>query len=107
MQNALKNAYYLRNVPKSMSEVPPQHPVTSYGKLTKKNSILFIAVTYPALLLVPSKVADESLKRYARLHRQSRFPSVTWKHSKNQALLLRGSIYNSNISIHSSRYMSL
>ena len=41
------------------------------------------------------RVADESLKRYARLHRQSRFPSVTWKHSKNQALLLRGASFHS------------
>ena len=40
------------------------------------------------------RITDESLKRYARLHRQSRFPSITWKHPKNHALLLRGSSFH-------------
>ena len=50
-----------------------------------------LAMTYPALLLVPSRISDESLRRYARCHRHSRFPSITWKHPKNRSLLLRGS----------------
>ena len=40
------------------------------------------------------RITDESLKRYSRLHRQSRFPSITWKHPKNHALLLRGSSFH-------------
>ena len=39
------------------------------------------------------RITDESLKRYARLHRQSRFPSITWRHPKNQSILLRGSSF--------------
>ena len=50
-----------------------------------------LAMTYPALLLVPSKIGDESLRRYARCHRHSRFPAITWRHPKNHSLLLRGS----------------
>jgi myotubularin-related protein 5/13 len=50
-----------------------------------------VAMSYPALLLVPSKISDESLRRYARCHRHSRFPTITWRHSKNNSLLLRGS----------------
>ena len=64
-------------------------------RVTTVNYRYSVAPTYPALLLVPARVADESLKRYARLHRQSRFPSITWKHSKNQALLLRGASFHS------------
>ena len=50
-----------------------------------------LAMTYPALLLVPSRIGDESLRRYARCHRHSRFPAITWRHPKNLSLLLRGS----------------
>lgn len=53
-----------------------------------------MAITYPALLLVPAKITDESLKRYSRLHRQARFPSITWRHPQNHALLLRGAGYH-------------
>lgn len=63
-------------------------------RVTTVNHRYNLAPTYPALLLVPSKITDESLKRYARLHRQCRFPSVTWKHPKNHALLLRGSSFH-------------
>ena len=62
-------------------------------RVTTVNHRYSLANTYPALLLVPAKITDESLKRYARLHRQSRFPSVTWRHPKNQAILLRGSSF--------------
>ena len=62
-------------------------------RVTTVNHRYSVANTYPALLLVPAKITDESLKRYARLHRQSRFPSITWRHPKNQAILLRGSSF--------------
>ena len=63
-------------------------------RVTTVNHRYALAMTYPALLLVPYKVTDESLKRYARLHRQCRFPSITWRHPKNHALLLRGSSFH-------------
>ena len=68
---------------------------TAMGEATFRVSTLNfryqLAMTYPALLLVPSKIGDESLRRYARCHRHSRFPAITWRHPKNLSLLLRGS----------------
>lgn len=46
--------------------------------------------SYPALLVVPSAVPDESIRRFCRCYRQGRIPCVTWRHPKTRALLLRG-----------------
>lgn len=59
-------------------------------RVTTVNMRYSVTSSYPALLMVPARVTDESLKRYARCHKHSRFPTVTWKHQSNHALLLRG-----------------
>lgn len=51
--------------------------------------------SYPALLLMPSTVTDESVRRFCRCYRQGRIPCVTWRHPKTKALLLRGSGHHS------------
>lgn len=59
-------------------------------RLTTVNSIYMMCRTYPALLLMPSAVADESIRRFCRCYRQGRIPCITWRHPKTKALLLRG-----------------
>ena len=73
------------------------HQPTDSFRITTVNYRYNVAPTYPALLVVPAngKVNDEFLKRYCRLHRQARFPTITWRHSNTQALLLRGSTFHS------------
>ncbi len=59
-------------------------------RVTTINCRYGLVPSYPALLLVPSRISDDSLRRYARHHRHSRFPTVTWRHPRSHALLLRG-----------------
>ena len=42
-----------------------------------------------------SQVGDDSLKRLAKIHKQGRVPSITWRHPASRALLVRGSSYHS------------
>ena len=42
-----------------------------------------------------SQVGDDSLKRLAKVHKQGRVPSITWRHPASRALLVRGSSYHS------------
>ncbi len=41
-------------------------------RVTTVNCRYAVVPTYPALLLVPSRISDDSLRRYARFHRHSR-----------------------------------
>jgi myotubularin-related protein 5/13 len=54
-----------------------------------KMSLLFYS--YPAVLVVPHHVSDDSILRVAKNHRQMRFPVATWKNRVNKAVLLRSS----------------
>ena len=63
-------------------------------RVSTSNTRYEVSKTLPALLLVPARVNDDSLRRLARCHKQSRLPTVTWKHPRNHALLLRGSGYH-------------
>ncbi|CAB3984119.1 Myotubularin-related 13 [Paramuricea clavata] len=47
--------------------------------------------SYPAVLVVPHHVSDDSILRVAKNHRQMRFPVATWKNRANKAVLLRSS----------------
>ena len=72
-----------------------QHNHSETFRTTTINHRYGLCSTYPALLLVPSRVSDDSLQRYSRCHRQSRFPTITWKHPGNHALLVRGAGFHS------------
>ncbi len=89
-------------------------------RVTTLNCRYGVVPSYPALMLVPARISDDSLRRYARYlqrqpvlvpktwsflariwidldlsilryHKHSRFPTVTWRHPRSHALLLRGS----------------
>ncbi len=49
--------------------------------------------SYPAVLVVPSKVTDESLASLAGQFQHNRWPVVTWKHPRKEAVLLRASSF--------------
>ncbi|XP_044003006.1 myotubularin-related protein 13 isoform X2 [Aphidius gifuensis] len=59
-------------------------------RLTSVNCAYMTCRTYPALLIVPSSVSDESIRRFCRLYRHSRMPVVSWRHPRTKALLIRG-----------------
>ena len=49
--------------------------------------------SYPAVLVVPDKASDDTLISVASQFQHGRFPVVTWRHSKKQAVLLRSSCF--------------
>ncbi len=54
---------------------------------------VFSVCSYPAAVVVPDKVTDESLAKLASQFQHNRFPVVTWKHPRKQAVLLRSSSF--------------
>lgn len=70
------------------------HHSTESFRVSIVNNGYKLTQSYPALLLVPARISDDSLRRYARCHKQSRFPVITWRHPNNHALLLRGGGYH-------------
>ncbi|XP_054263415.1 myotubularin-related protein 13 [Macrosteles quadrilineatus] len=63
-------------------------------RITSVNSAYMMCRSYPALLVMPTAVSDDSLRKFYRCYRHSRFPVVTWRHPRNKALLLRGASYH-------------
>ncbi|KAI5733488.1 hypothetical protein M8J76_012488 [Diaphorina citri] len=49
---------------------------------------------YPALLVMPASITDESVRKIYRCYRHGRVPAITWRHGKNKSLLVRGSGYH-------------
>ena len=50
--------------------------------------------SYPALLVMPVGIEDDSIRRFCRCYRQGRIPSITWRHPRTKALLVRGAGYH-------------
>lgn len=59
-------------------------------RLTSVNAGYLMCRSYPALLVVPSAIEDNSIRRICQCYRHSRFPAVTWRHPRTKALLVRG-----------------
>ncbi|ESO95293.1 hypothetical protein LOTGIDRAFT_232003 [Lottia gigantea] len=60
-------------------------------RISTVNANYSVCRSYPALLVVPAAVTDESIRKFARCHRQYRLPVITWRHPRTKALLLRAS----------------
>jgi myotubularin-related protein 5/13 len=56
--------------------------------------ICFVYYSYPALLVMPMGVTDDSIRRFCRCYRHGRIPSITWRHPRTRALLVRGAGYH-------------
>ena len=69
---------------------PNSKQVTEQFRVTPVNSAYMVCRSYPALLLMPNSISDESVRRFCRCYRQGRIPCITWKHPRTKALLLRG-----------------
>ena len=54
-------------------------------------SFFFLYNSYPPLVVVPSALSDDSIRRLAKCHRGLRFPAIVWRHPRTKALLLRSS----------------
>ncbi|KAK7870000.1 hypothetical protein R5R35_011968 [Gryllus longicercus] len=63
-------------------------------RLSTVNSAYMMCRSYPALLVVPVNVTDESVRRFARCFRNNRAPVATWRHPRTRALLVRGAAHH-------------
>ncbi|XP_055035841.2 myotubularin-related protein 1b isoform X4 [Misgurnus anguillicaudatus] len=57
--------------------------------ISKVNSNYEVCETYPALLVVPSNVTEDELKRVAAFRAKRRFPVLSWIHPESQAAIVR------------------
>uniref|UniRef100_A0A182J5B9 Myotubularin n=1 Tax=Anopheles atroparvus TaxID=41427 RepID=A0A182J5B9_ANOAO len=64
---------------------------TTGYRITPVNSNYSVCRTYPAMLVCPKEVSDDSLRCMARCYKQHRIPVATWRH-QNGATLLRGAV---------------
>ncbi|KAA0720402.1 Myotubularin-related protein 1 [Triplophysa tibetana] len=73
-------------------------PVTEYKRqglpneswiISKVNSSYEMCETYPALLVMPSNVTEEELKRVAAFRAKRRLPVLSWIHPESQAAIVR------------------
>lgn len=69
---------------------PTSKASTEQFRLTSVNFMYMMCRSYPALLVVPATVTDESIRKFCRCYRQNRIPCITWRHPRTRALLLRG-----------------
>ncbi|CAH1786112.1 unnamed protein product [Owenia fusiformis] len=60
-------------------------------RISTVNCGFSVCRSYPALIVVPQSVSDDSIRKFSRSHRQYRFPVITWRHDKTKAVLLRAS----------------
>uniref|UniRef100_A0A671LDI6 phosphatidylinositol-3,5-bisphosphate 3-phosphatase n=1 Tax=Sinocyclocheilus anshuiensis TaxID=1608454 RepID=A0A671LDI6_9TELE len=57
--------------------------------ISKVNSSYKLCETYPALLVLPSNVTEDELKRVAAFRAKRRFPVLSWIHPESQAAIVR------------------
>lgn len=65
-------------------------PQSNY-KMSTVNCNYSLCTSYPAAIVSPSGISDDSLKFLARCYKNQRIPLATWKHA-NGAVLMRGSV---------------
>ena len=63
-------------------------------RISTANSNYNLCRSYPALLVVPTHLSDDSLRRVSRCYRHGRLPVVTWRHPRTKGLLLRGARFH-------------
>ncbi|XP_048585296.1 myotubularin-related protein 13 isoform X2 [Nematostella vectensis] len=67
-------------------------------RISMVNYTYTVCRSYPAVVVVPQSISDDTVLRVAKNHRQNRFPVAIWKHPKNKATLVRaGGIERSSV----------
>lgn len=51
-----------------------------------------LLIYFPAIIVTPNGITDDSLRCLARCYKNQRIPLATWRHQRNGAILLRGSV---------------
>ena len=67
-----------------------------FWDFTYKKSLL-LYLSYPAIVVIPCRVTDDSLMKVAKNHRLNRFPSAIWRHRRTKGTLLRSGTINRSV----------
>ncbi|CAB1345534.1 unnamed protein product [Coregonus sp. 'balchen'] len=59
--------------------------------ISKMNSSYEVCDTYPALVVIPSSIKDDDLKRVVSFRARHRIPVLSWIHPESQATIVRSS----------------
>uniref|UniRef100_A0A4W5LUQ7 Myotubularin related protein 1a n=1 Tax=Hucho hucho TaxID=62062 RepID=A0A4W5LUQ7_9TELE len=59
--------------------------------ISKMNSSYEVCDTYPALLVIPTSIKDDDLKRVVAFRARHRIPVLSWIHPESQAAIVRSS----------------
>lgn len=78
------NKHHQRNN-SSSTHIPDQCTITTV------NLNYSVTRSYPALVVVPTEINDDCIRRISRFYKSNRFPVITWRHARTKALLLRSS----------------
>nr|XP_020450592.1 myotubularin-related protein 2-like isoform X4 [Monopterus albus] len=57
--------------------------------ISKINSTYELCDTYPSILVIPTNITDEEVKRVAVFRAKNRFPVLSWIHPESQATIVR------------------
>lgn len=74
----------LASSPNMVGTLTPGKVKADSFRISTANSQYNLCRTYPALLVVPNHLSDDSLRRVARCYRHGRFPVVTWRHPRTK-----------------------
>lgn len=66
-------------------------PHSNY-RISSVNCNYSLCRSYPAIVVSPQGIADDSLRCLARCYKNQRIPLATWRHQRNGAILLRGAV---------------
>uniref|UniRef100_A0A0P5TBM6 SET domain binding factor n=1 Tax=Daphnia magna TaxID=35525 RepID=A0A0P5TBM6_9CRUS len=80
--------------PNTSGTLTPGKPKSDSFRISTANSNYSLCRTYPALVVVPAHLSDDSLARVARCYRHGRLPVITWRHPRTKGLLLRGASFH-------------
>uniref|UniRef100_UPI003AB02F1B phosphatidylinositol-3,5-bisphosphate 3-phosphatase MTMR2-like isoform X1 n=1 Tax=Centroberyx gerrardi TaxID=166262 RepID=UPI003AB02F1B len=57
--------------------------------ISKMNSSYEVCDTYPSILVIPTSIKDEDIKRVAVFRAKHRIPALSWIHPESQATIIR------------------
>ncbi|CAB1351411.1 unnamed protein product [Coregonus sp. 'balchen'] len=74
-----------------ISEYKRQRLPNESWTISKINSSYEVCDTYPALLVIPTSIKDDDLKRVVAFRARHRIPVLSWIHPESQATIVRSS----------------
>ena len=79
----------------SPSKQQQQHQsINKEFRISMVNINYNIAKTYPAFIVVPANLNDDSIMKLSKCYKSQRFPAIVWKHPKKKSLLIRASAFH-------------